>query len=84
MCCSPWGCKESDRTERLNNNKRYFHCCSYFDQQLFCLLKLREGHRGRSLGYNNRGQKGLGAQESHRALLGIAALSHLSQHPAWW
>ena len=19
-CCSPWGCKESDRTERLNNN----------------------------------------------------------------
>ena len=20
-CCSPWGCKESDMTERLNNNK---------------------------------------------------------------
>ena len=20
-CCSPWGCKESDTTERLNNNK---------------------------------------------------------------
>jgi len=20
-CCSPWGCKESDITERLNNNK---------------------------------------------------------------
>ena len=20
-CCSPWGHKESDRTERLNNNK---------------------------------------------------------------
>ena len=19
-CCSPWGCKESDMTERLNNN----------------------------------------------------------------
>ena len=19
-CCSPWGCKESDRTEQLNNN----------------------------------------------------------------
>ena len=70
-CCSPWGCKESDRTERLNNNKRYFHCCSSFDQQLFYPLKLREGHRGRSLGYNNRGQKGLGAQESHRALLSV-------------
>ena len=21
-CCSPWGCKESDRTERLNNNNK--------------------------------------------------------------
>ena len=20
-CCSPWGCKESDMTERLNNNR---------------------------------------------------------------
>ena len=20
-CCSPWGCKESDTTERLNNDK---------------------------------------------------------------
>ena len=20
-CCSPWGCKESDMTERLNNKK---------------------------------------------------------------
>ena len=20
MCCSPWSCKESDTTERLNNN----------------------------------------------------------------
>ena len=22
MCCSPWGHKESDTTERLNNNKK--------------------------------------------------------------
>ena len=22
VCCSPWGCKESDMTERLNNNIR--------------------------------------------------------------
>ena len=21
VCCSPWGCKESGMTERLNNNK---------------------------------------------------------------
>ena len=20
MCCNPWGCKESDMTEQLNNN----------------------------------------------------------------
>ena len=22
-CCSPWGCKESDMTERLNNNTQF-------------------------------------------------------------
>ena len=21
VCCSPWGCKESDTTEQMNNNK---------------------------------------------------------------
>ena len=27
VCCSPWGCKELDVTERLNNNKlSYRHC----------------------------------------------------------
>ena len=25
-CCNPWGCKESDTTEQLNNNKRNFQC----------------------------------------------------------
>ena len=24
-CCSPWGCKESDTTERLNNDKVYLN-----------------------------------------------------------
>ena len=24
VSCSPWGCKELDTTEQLNNNKRYF------------------------------------------------------------
>ena len=23
-CCSPWGCKESDMTEQLNNNTNKF------------------------------------------------------------
>ena len=33
-CCSPWGCKESDTTERLNSNKgknnqpQHDHCLS--------------------------------------------------------
>ena len=31
VCCSPWGHKESDTTEWLNNNK-YFH--SFTDQGL--------------------------------------------------
>ena len=23
LCCSPWGCKELDTTEQLNNNSNY-------------------------------------------------------------
>ena len=26
-CCGPWGCKESDTTERLNNNN--YNCSKY-------------------------------------------------------
>ena len=26
-CCGPWGCKESDTTERLNNNSSWFIMC---------------------------------------------------------
>ena len=28
VCCSPWGCKESDTTEQLNNKKLYSICPS--------------------------------------------------------
>ena len=29
-CCSPWGHKESDTTEQLNNNIIYsYRCCDY-------------------------------------------------------
>ena len=28
VCCSPWGCKESDMTEWLNNNK-LLYCCVF-------------------------------------------------------
>ena len=27
VCCSPWGCKESEMTERLNINKYSSHVC---------------------------------------------------------
>ena len=27
-CCSPWGCKESDLTERLNINNYYYFGCT--------------------------------------------------------
>ena len=42
MCCSPWGRKELDTTERLNGTEQYsipfcdciiFHCVDY----IFCL-----------------------------------------------
>ena len=33
-CCSPWGCKESDMTERLNNNI-YKYIYIYFKDIIF-------------------------------------------------
>ena len=28
-CCNPWGCRELDTTERLNNSKYYYNPCLY-------------------------------------------------------
>ena len=25
LCCSPWGCKESDMTQQINNNEKKFN-----------------------------------------------------------
>ena len=40
-CCSPWGCKESDRTEWLNNNNKTFFLvrirCDEYLCTSFCL-----------------------------------------------
>ena len=41
-CCSPWGHKESDMTERLNNNK-YFIVCMYHN---FFIHSSKNGHLG--------------------------------------
>ena len=39
VCCSPWGCKESDMTERLNNsNHLYGVSSSVFAIFLYTLL----------------------------------------------
>ena len=34
VCCSPWGPKELDMTEQLNNNKykSYMHMAKYLDK----------------------------------------------------
>ena len=29
VCCSPWGLKESDTTERLNKNQQKRHSCKW-------------------------------------------------------
>ena len=27
VCCNPWGCKEMDTTEQLNNNNKFICLC---------------------------------------------------------
>ena len=34
-CCSPQSWKESDATERLNNNSKIYSCCCEVDVQAF-------------------------------------------------
>ena len=38
-CCSPWGCKESDTTEWLNNNNNKCYSLSKCYYSLACLPK---------------------------------------------
>ena len=33
VCCSPWSCKESDMTERLNDNKLFKYRAPTMDYQ---------------------------------------------------
>ena len=40
VCCSLWGCKESDMTERLNNNNKIFIFINSF-ANFYCLLCAR-------------------------------------------
>ena len=48
MCCSPWGCKESDTTERLNKNNCTYaesrFCIWYMYIVLILLLWSQHGH----------------------------------------
>ena len=37
-CCSPWGCKESDTTEQLNNNNLWF-CMVQYGNMIICAIE---------------------------------------------
>ena len=36
-CCSPWGCKELDMTERLTNNYKCYHYLARIQKAIFCV-----------------------------------------------
>ena len=43
VCCSPWGCKESDMTEWLNNNKNWWRVkcvLSHTEEEAVLLIRL--------------------------------------------
>ena len=43
-CCSPWGCKQSDTTDRLNNNKiRNGHMEVFFNTTGSKIMRVAEG-----------------------------------------
>ena len=37
-CCSPWGCKESDTTERMNSTELYF--CQIWEHRRIVIMSL--------------------------------------------
>jgi len=39
-CCSPWGCKELDMTERLNSNSTFTHIISFPHSEV-CALSMK-------------------------------------------
>ena len=41
VCCSPWGCKESDTNERLNNSKSTENCTSPYSLWTALMSKLK-------------------------------------------
>ena len=43
VCCGPWCCKESDTTERLNNNSKNSRQVRSVSQ-LVTILQCQEGH----------------------------------------
>ena len=40
---SPWGCRESDTTEQLNNNNKGYRCCLLSDEVHRCYLPPQRG-----------------------------------------
>ena len=40
VCCYPWGCKESDTTERLNSSTLFYCFLLYCLSQVLCFLQI--------------------------------------------
>jgi len=54
VCCSPWGCKESDTTEQLNNKEKD----KYAQYHLPCGLKKKQTQRNREEKSSYQGEIG--------------------------
>ena len=39
VCCSSWGCRDSDTTERLNNNKYILPCVKKVASRKLCIAQ---------------------------------------------
>ena len=40
MCCGPWGYKELDTTEQLNNSNKFLHTTEYYKKENLLILKM--------------------------------------------
>ena len=52
VCCSPWGCKESDTTEQLNNNLPHqrVHCAHLFPRRPLPAPRIYLEAKGKTIG----------------------------------
>ena len=63
VCCSPWGCRESDMTQQLNNNKKFNysekrlgHCSGKFLQISKCHLSITQSRNSEAKPSESEGE----------------------------